>query len=239
MKKILILFILLFLEANSQKSAKINYSVLPLNGTIENSDDVKKTSISNNFIGIDNALTRLDYELLIYENKSYFYMVSSLDVNDRASRLAKSFAGSGDFFTNKNTEELIKTFSILGQTFNVSSKINTNWILTNELKTINGYVCYKATQLKNMRLKKTSKEIIAWYCPSIPLSFGPKDFSGLPGLIMELQDGKVIFLINKINLNAEIENKFKVIKGKIITEEEFNVIYDEMLKKVVDELPKK
>lgn len=239
MKKILALFIILFFECYSQKTAILNYSVKPINGTIENSEEVKKTSISNTFVGVDAALAKLDYELLIDNYKTYFHLVSSLDINDKASRLAKSFAGSGEYFTNMQSKETIKKFNLLGQTFNVSYIIDFNWNITGESKNINGFTCYKATQIKTMRLKKTVKEIVAWFCPTIPLNFGPKEFCGLPGLIMELQDDKVVFLVNKINLNPEKSIQINEISGKVITEDEFNKIYDEMLQKTVDELPKK
>ena len=47
--------------------------------------------------------------------------------------------------------------------------------------------------------------ITAWYTPQIPVSHGPAEYGGLPGLILELitamvcaQPGNYIKLINKI-----------------------------------------
>jgi GLPGLI family protein len=70
-------------------------------------------------------------------------------------------------------------------------------------------------------------EILAWYCPKIPIPFGPKGYSNLPGLILELKIGPIIYLATKIKLNQKEKMKVrKPTKGKILSEEEF----DKMLK---------
>jgi GLPGLI family protein len=67
------------------------------------------------------------------------------------------------------------------------------WQLTKENKVINGYTCFKALgslQALNPKLPRFYFE--AWFCPEIPISYGPEYFSGLPGLIFEIYfiDGK-------------------------------------------------
>ena len=51
--------------------------------------------------------------------------------------------------------------------------------------------------------------IIAWYTPEIPINQGPENYWGLPGLILEVNDGKTIILCSKIVLNAKEKVEIK------------------------------
>ncbi len=95
------------------------------------------------------------------------------------------------------------------------------WELTQETKKIGDYLCYKAIK-KNSKSK--TQKTIAWYTNKIPLGFGPKDYYGLPGLILELETSLVIFSAKKIILNSEKPIKIKEVKGKEITRKEFDVL---------------
>ena len=67
----------------------------------------------------------------------------------------------------------------------------------------------------------------AWYCPTLPFSFGQKDFCELPGLILELQDDKVTFVASKIELYTKFTQNIELKDNqKIITEDEFYTIVD-------------
>jgi GLPGLI family protein len=45
--------------------------------------------------------------------------------------------------------------------------------------------------------------IEAWYTPQIPVSHGPLEYWGLPGLILEVSAGDTVMLCNKIVINPE------------------------------------
>lgn len=76
-------------------------------------------------------------------------------------------------------------------------------------------------------------EVTAWYTPEIPVSQGPASFWGLPGLILEIQEGRTTLLCNKIVLNAKEKEEIKSpTKGKEVSQVEF----DEITKKKVEEL---
>ena len=51
--------------------------------------------------------------------------------------------------------------------------------------------------------------ITAWYSPEIPINQGPENYWGLPGLILEVNDGKTIILCSKIVLNAKEKVEIK------------------------------
>ena len=68
-------------------------------------------------------------------------------------------------------------------------------------------------------------EITAWFTPEIPVSQGPSDYWGLPGLILEINDGRSSLLCSEIRLNQEAEEKIKrPSKGKKVTQSEYNTI---------------
>lgn len=75
--------------------------------------------------------------------------------------------------------------------------------------------------------------ITAWYCPEIPINQGPENYWGLPGLILEVSDGKTVILCSKLVLNSKDKVEIKpATKGKEVTQKE----YDEIVKKKMEEM---
>lgn len=71
------------------------------------------------------------------------------------------------------------------------------------------------------------KEVIvtAWYTPEIPVNQGPEGYWGLPGLILEVNDGKTVILCSKIVLNPKVKAEIKApTKGKLISQKEFDEV---------------
>jgi GLPGLI family protein len=78
------------------------------------------------------------------------------------------------------------------------------------------------------------KEVVvtAWYTPEIPVNQGPENYWGLPGLILEVNDGKTVILCSKIVLNPKEKAVIKAsTKGKVISQVE----YDETVIKKMEE----
>lgn len=68
-------------------------------------------------------------------------------------------------------------------------------------------------------------EIEAWYTPMIPVSQGPVDYYGLPGLILEVSVGSTTMLCSKVVMNPEDKIEIKgYSKGKVVTKEEYKEI---------------
>ncbi len=68
-------------------------------------------------------------------------------------------------------------------------------------------------------------EIVAWYSPQIPVSQGPGEYWGLPGLILEVSAGNVTMLCSKIIINPQEKAKIEAPeKGKVVTKKEYNTI---------------
>ena len=67
--------------------------------------------------------------------------------------------------------------------------------------------------------------ITAWYTPEIPVNQGPEGYWGLPGLILEVNDGKTIILCSKVVLNPKEKTEIKApSKGKTVSQKEYDDI---------------
>ncbi|MFY7936672.1 MAG: GLPGLI family protein [Flavobacterium sp.] len=106
-------------------------------------------------------------------------------------------------------------------------------------ETEEGKVDDKATEEKKEE-KKTNffaeidmpKEVTvtAWYCPEIPVNQGPDEYWGLPGLIMEVNDGKTVIMCSKLVLNVKEKIEIKApTGGDKVTQKEYD---DIMIKKM-------
>lgn len=79
------------------------------------------------------------------------------------------------------------------------------------------------------------KEIVvtAWYTPEIPVNQGPDNYWGLPGLILEVNDGKTIILCSKVVLNPKDKVAIKAAtNGDVVTQKK----YDETVVKKMEEM---
>ena len=131
--------------------------------------------------------------------------------------MAKSVFGSEVYYYNNKEKYFIRS--------NDNSQVKLNdtlsWNLTSETKEISGYTCYKATSVDVFTSINgiAKNDIVAWYCPKIPVNYAPEKFNGLPGLVLELSIATRSYVVSEIKfLNEEIKINFPT--GKIITEDE-------------------
>ncbi|MDC3229454.1 GLPGLI family protein, partial [Flavobacteriaceae bacterium] len=67
--------------------------------------------------------------------------------------------------------------------------------------------------------------VTAWYSPQIPISQGPLEYWGLPGLILEVNVGNTTMLCSKIVMNPDEKLKMEAPqKGKEATKKEYKSI---------------
>ncbi len=76
--------------------------------------------------------------------------------------------------------------------------------------------------------------VTAWYTPQIPVSNGPGEYWGLPGLILEINEGRTTILCSEVIMNVkDEETKIEApTKGDQVTREEYNKI----VKKKMEEM---
>ena len=102
------------------------------------------------------------------------------------------------------------------------------WKILGDAKEIAGYVCQKAST------KIDTTEVIAWFCPTIPVPSGPNGFGQLPGLIMEVQmDERTTITADSVELKPINTADFEQPKGgKVVNRTE----YDQIVKEKMDEM---
>ncbi len=153
-----------------------------------------------------------------------------------------SMSGGGTDVYYKNTAEkrYVDKTEISGKRFLIKDKLEQpKWEMSGETKNIGNYTCYKATQKREEtrtsfsitdgereeKEEKVTVETVAWYTPEIPVSNGPEYFWGLPGLILEIQDGDHTIVCSEIVLNPEEKIEIKEPKkGKKVSQEEYEKI---------------
>jgi GLPGLI family protein len=97
------------------------------------------------------------------------------------------------------------------------------WKLQPERRKIAGYVCMKATA------KLDGDAVTAWFTPEIPISAGPAEYFGVPGLVLAVERlDETIFLATTVELSPP-DPKLLVppAEGKLFDPEEFEQIVKE------------
>ena len=126
-----------------------------------------------------------------------------------------------------------------------------------EQKMIGNYLCFKATaqiekpktitsvwskaEKENDSLKSTVSDkenieystVTAWYTPQIPVSHGPAQYGGLPGLILELNTDTTVMLCTKVVMNPDKKIQIsEPTKGEFVTRNEFDNIVEVKVKEM-------
>lgn len=173
---------------------------------------------------------RFSLKEAIYEVKKKLNLKEKGNAIEKTNLIAAG--GLNIYYQNTHNKNLeIQNCTTLGECFIIVSDNNNKWQLTQETKTIAGSLCYKATAIQIKNNKKI--DIVAWYAPNIPVSFGPKEYYGLPGLVLEAQNNFRYFRATKLILNPK--NKIlikKPTKGIRITQKEFNKISKSAFNKI-------
>ena len=177
-------------------------------------------------------------------------------------RMMSNMMGTGgSLYKNIKQKNYIANKEFMGKEFLVKDSLVTlKWKMESETRMIGGYNCFKATAVKapsktdfrNLRPKEEKKDdttkktslldnveipteitITAWYTPEIPVNQGPENYWGLPGLILEVNDGKTTILCSKIVLNAKEKIDIKPVdNGEVVSQAK----YDEVVVKKMEEL---
>ena len=169
-----------------------------------------------------------------------------------------SFGGGSDnsiLYKNIKENSYVNKTDIMGKAFLIKDDLkNLDWELTSETKNIGTYTCYKATysveaektsmkmadnQLKQTKEKYT-KTTTAWFTMQIPVSNGPENYGGLPGLILEINDGKLTIVCTEIILNPKSKIKIEVPeKGKKVNQKKFDEIQEKKSKEMMERFSSK
>lgn len=202
--------------AQKTTSGSITYTI---NLSPELIKSISKTNNPNTRAILKNS-KEVSYALNFNSKSSTYQKNESLydESKQKLNLVATGAGGTGIFYYNTEDNALLKQLTIGGDTFLITQNAK-KWKLLNTSKKIGKYNCYKATFLNNNN-KET--KVTAWYTLDIPLAYGPKDYNGLPGIILELYEGKFFFKASKIELSNKDKIIEKPVDGLNLTQEEFN-----------------
>lgn len=170
---------------------------------------------------------KIDFFLDFDKTKSVFYLPKQLEIKKGHISIIKSIGRfKGTYFTNQ--KGIFWQKNSFGQDFLVSLPEN-KWNITSLSKKCGKYVCYKATLTNEIETSQgfVKRYIIVWFTPDIPFNFGPKEFSGLPGLIIQLQEGNTQYQLKDI-VKVDDSKIEQAKTGKKINLEEFNLLSKKM-----------
>lgn len=180
----------------------------------------------------------VSYQLIIAEQHSLFGQnESKMDKSDygRLKELAGSIGGTkGKFYVNKKKDTYLNKIHFWGEDFLIKIEVK-KWKITNEFKLISDFKCYKAISEDIVTNHKGifKSKVVAWFCPELPSFFGPAGYFGLPGLILELDNGKMNLRATKIHFSKSKKENIKPFKkGIILTEKEFDKLMEKKAKAI-------
>ncbi len=178
------------------------------------------------------------YELTFNKTASIYKEEEKLDqTSSRGGMRFLMMTGgvSGKHYKNVQTKKATKENEFSGKNFLIKDELVTyKWKMEKETKMIGDQMGFKATTVVNMpvrremrfgrrnnneedkrdeeSIKKPTSEpvfVTAWYTLDIPISQGPGDYWGLPGLILEVSVRDTKIMCTKIVLNPKEKTELK------------------------------
>lgn len=163
-----------------------------------------------------------EYQLQIHGNRSLYSLKQNNNQNSSRSEehngLSTVISITHEYretiYKDQGNDVMISNIMQGGSEYLMEEPLqNTTWTVIDEYKTIADFTCKKATATMNGR------EIEAWFTSEVPISNGPSFYSGLPGLILEIQYGKKVISAVRINDNQDNQSINPPKTGEKITRE--------------------
>lgn len=134
-------------------------------------------------------------------------------------------------YTDLDMGTMVEKNDFLGRTFLIQDDAPAlAWRLTDEQAEFLGYPCFKATTTV-----RDTVEVEAWFTSQIPVSAGPENYSGLPGLILVVIEdgGQRTFIAKDVTLEAPpVGTIVAPTEGRRVTRAEFATIQEEKMEEM-------
>lgn len=211
------------LHAQTQGLVKYKVKALPQ----EKFEDLKKEDPDKykHFTAVAEKMQmeieQLEFELLFNNHESIY---RTKEFMSKESGMANKFGkAKGVFYNNIEEGQRIQQVETNGQFFLVNYE-PIQWEVTSEKKKIGKYNTYKALSsysfYDSRKNQNIEQEVVAWFAPEIPVSFGPEGYTGLPGLILQLDIAGGRYYVTELNLDEKVKIKSPT-KGKKVTMKEY------------------
>ena len=192
-----------------------------------------------------------EYTLTFNQNESIYKQNEKLDAPSPISSSGitiKISQGADVMYKNVKENRYTNKTETYGKLFLIKDTLsNRKWELVNETKNIGDYTCFKAvykdtyntqTFTENGEAEEITKDrtTTVWYTPQIPVNNGPSDFYGLPGLILEVNEGDLTLVCTKIIINPkETVAIVEPSKGKELSQTKYDEIMDKKSKEMMEQ----
>ena len=159
-------------------------------------------------------------------------------------------SGEGStLYKNIADQSFLEQQDMMGKAYLVKDMLEpVEWELSEETKKVGNYTVQKAsytrivdskrfsTGMTEMENVKDTLQVTVWFTPEIPVSHGPENYFGLPGLILEVQNQGRTLICEKIELNPSADPVVieRPSKGKEITQAEFRTVQEEGMKQMMN-----
>ncbi len=187
------------------------------------------------------------YILTFNKSESTFLEDEKIDAISGATDSWGAYFSRGDMYRNTKDSQIAQSQEFYGKRFVVKDSVyKINWTMGTETKKIGNYTVYKAMAIvptkeiawynfswgdlrapkkdpETGEIKLNTTTIEAWYTPQIPVTHGPGEFWGLPGLILEVSAGDTVMLCSEVSINSGEKIKIKAPeKGEVITKANYS-----------------
>jgi len=232
-KAILFIFLFLFLsQVRAQDiSGYAHYSVIKSTDSVNNAPD--ELWMLSAYPFVPKIAAMMEFKLEFTTNNSLFTLVKSKELEKIAKddvKTTESLIGYRDSswqdtaYCYNFDRDISKGMDKKGLL--VKTRNNFDWKIGSETKVIGDFTCYKATGKREIEFRKDGKQqmrttpVIAWFCPDIPVPFGPIFARDLPGLIFEFQFGGTVYGLKALDLTQK-PNIATLPNKEIVTKEEW------------------
>ncbi len=229
-KIIIVLAFYFSITSYSQSNGRAYYkkvSTFSFSNDEVNSDSKLKSSLNS----VNGKIDNFEYVLEFNDSLATYREIKNLKIDEdsRTAKISRVFSGyKGPYFYDikSNTSTRIKGRYLIEKDFG-----DYDWDLSKEKLIINNLTCYKATTTIELEGRRglIKRPVTAWYTPNINMSIGPDGFTGLPGLIIQIETNKVVTTLKTIEFKQKNLNIMLPTKGKKLTEKEFKTMMRDMV----------
>lgn len=212
-----------------------------------------------------NDMSTNNFELVFNMNESIYSEEKALDQQPEMYQRHKVMMqamfnqSSGEFYKNTVETTYTNKRDIYGKPFSIVDSLDQfNWEMSDEVKTIGQYTCFKATATTKQFVMPTTPfgrrngedkegpkredlekevEVTAWFTLDIPVNQGPDKYFGLPGLILEVKSDQLVILCTRVEIDKDKSQAVKPPKGgKKVSQDEFDDIMKEKTEEVKQQM---
>ncbi len=167
--------------------------------------------------------------ILLFNEKQTYYSFPKNEENTEGWVWRK---GEFNIYRDLENEKRTDILDMLGRTYIIEDSLRApKWKVMNKIKEVAGYMCMMAVSEDTVKKQK----VVAWFADNLPVSGGPEFYSGLPGMIleMELNDGDVVVTAKKVEMKPVKEEDLSVpkkVKGRKIDAAKYDQLIAEHIR---------